>query len=120
MRAIPTINTTRLTLRGMRPQDFNAYAQLWDGGDDVAHIGSAPQGRGQAWDSFLRNGGHWQMAGFGQWAICNKDRDLIGTVGFSYAPRALGDDFDPYPEVAWAGGNGAGAWICARGDNGCA
>ena len=58
----------RLTLCAMRPEDFNRFAEIWRNPCVVRHIGGKPKSRGEAWDSFLRNAGHWQMAGFGQWA----------------------------------------------------
>lgn len=102
MRAIPTINTQRLTLRGMRAEDFARFAEIWAMPDVVKHIGGAPWSRSKAWDAFLRHAGHWQITGFGQWAV-QKHRapDISGQVGFFYGRRDLGDDFDAYPEAAW-------------------
>ncbi|MEY8841049.1 GNAT family N-acetyltransferase, partial [Cribrihabitans sp. XS_ASV171] len=69
IRSIPTINTARLTLCAMRPEDFNRFAEIWADPQVVRHIGGTPRSRGEAWEAFLRNAGHWQMTGFGQWAI---------------------------------------------------
>ncbi|MFK7746332.1 MAG: GNAT family N-acetyltransferase [Roseobacter sp.] len=101
-RTIPTINTHRLTLRGMRPEDFNRFAEIWAMPDVVEHIGGAPWPRSQAWAAFLRNAGHWQITGFGQWAIQrHRAPDMSGQVGFFYAKRDLGPDFDEFPEAGW-------------------
>ncbi|MCR8825670.1 GNAT family N-acetyltransferase [Pseudosulfitobacter koreensis] len=101
-RVIPTINTKGLTLRALRPDDFDRYAEIWAMADVTCHIGGAPWSRSQAWDSFLRNAGHWQMTGFGQWAIeAQGTKSLVGQTGFSYGVRGLGADFDIYPEAAW-------------------
>ncbi|GFE49878.1 N-acetyltransferase [Roseobacter cerasinus] len=101
-RTIPTINTQRLTLRGMRPEDFRRYAEIWAMPDVVARINDAPWPKSKAWDAFLRNAGHWQITGFGQWAVQRHGvPDMSGQVGFFYAKRDLGEDFDSYPEAGW-------------------
>ncbi|WP_170399851.1 GNAT family N-acetyltransferase [Ruegeria arenilitoris] len=102
IRSTPTINTSRLMLCGMRPEDFNRFAEIWRNPCIVRHIGGKPRSRGEAWDSFLRNAGHWQMAGFGQWAVLQQsNRLMIGQAGFFYGNRALGEDFDSFPEAGW-------------------
>ncbi len=102
IRTIPNINTARLTLRGMRPEDFDRFAEIWAMPDVVRFVGGAPWSRGRAWNSFLRNAGHWQMTGFGQWAIVEQgSREIIGQTGFFYSDRSLGGDFDAFPEAGW-------------------
>ncbi len=101
-RVIPNINTARVTLRAMRPEDFDRIAEIWATPEVVRHVGGNPWSRGRAWEAFLRNAGHWQMTGFGQWAIVEqRDRRVIGQTGFFYGARALGEDFDPFPEAGW-------------------
>lgn len=102
IRSIPNINTMRLTLRGMRPEDFDRFAQIWAMPEVVRNIGGQPWDRGKAWESFLRNAGHWEMTGFGQWAVvAQSTRTLIGQTGFFFGSCELGDDFDPFPEAGW-------------------
>ncbi len=102
IRSTPMINTARLTLCAMRPEDFNRFAEIWRNPCIVRHIGGEPRSRGEAWDSFLRNAGHWQMAGFGQWAVVQQsNRQMIGQAGFFYGNRAMGEDFDSFPEAGW-------------------
>lgn len=101
-RTIPTINTQRLTLRGMRTEDFGRFADIWAKPDVVAHIGGKPRPKAQSWDAFLRNAGHWQIAGFGQWAVqIHGTPDMAGQTGFFFGSRGLGQDFDPFPEAGW-------------------
>lgn len=101
-RTIPTINTHRLTLRGMRAEDFNRFADIWAMPEVVEYINGSPWSRSRAWQSFLRQAGHWQITGFGQWAITrHRAPDMCGQVGFFYAKRDLGDDFDNFPEAGW-------------------
>lgn len=101
-RAVPNINTPRLTLRGMRSQDFARFAEIWATPEVVTHISGKPWPKAQSWDAFLRNAGHWQIVGFGQWAIQPRGtREMAGQTGFFFGSRGLGDDFDPFPEAGW-------------------
>ena len=101
-RTIPTINTHRLTLRGMRAEDFNRFAEIWAIEDVVRFIDGTPWPRSKAWKAFLRHAGHWQITGFGQWAIHrHRVPEMSGQVGFFYAKRDLGEDFDDFPEAGW-------------------
>ncbi len=102
IRSTPMINTARLTLCAMRPEDFKRFAEIWRTPEVVRHIGGKPRTRGEAWDAFLRNAGHWQMAGFGQWAVVlQSNRLMIGQAGFFYGDRGMGEDFDTFPEAGW-------------------
>ena len=102
MRAIPTINTKRLALRAMRPEDFDRFAEIWTQDEVVRHITGVPLSRAEAWERFLRNAGHWQMTGFGQWAIAEQaTRAMIGQVGFFFGTARYGEDFDAFPEAGW-------------------
>ena len=101
-RTIPTINTSRLTLRAMAPQDFDRFAEIWAMPEVVRYVGGAPWSRAQAWASFLRNAGQWQVTGFGQWAIVDQaSKQMIGQTGFFHGARELGEDFDHCPEAGW-------------------
>ena len=102
IRSTPMINTARLTLCAMRPEDFGRFAEIWRDPEVLRHAGYCPRTRGEAWDLFLRNAGHWQMTGFGQWGVVlQSNRTLIGHAGFFYGNRDLGSDFDPFPEASW-------------------
>lgn len=101
IRAIPTINTSRLTLRPMRPEDFDRFADLWGAPIAAACPYGGALSRAQAWDSFLRNAGHWHMTGFGKWAVEDRQtRQMIGEAGFRFSAAELGSDFDAYPEAS--------------------
>ncbi|MDF1727194.1 MAG: GNAT family N-acetyltransferase [Sulfitobacter sp.] len=101
-RTIPTINTPRLTLRAMRAEDFARFAAIWAEPSVVEHIAGGARTKAQSWDAFLRNAGHWQITGFGQWGIQPRGAQaLAGQAGFFFGTRGFGKDFDPYPEAAW-------------------
>lgn len=102
MRAIPTIRTARLTLRAMRPEDFHRYTDIWSHCDLRKDVIGQPVDEARAWSGFLRNAGHWQMVGFGQWALePHGERRMMGQAGFCLGRAGLGEDFDAYPEAGW-------------------
>ena len=49
IRSIPILNTARLRLAGMRPEDFDRYASIWADPDVVRFIGGRPKTRGESW-----------------------------------------------------------------------
>jgi RimJ/RimL family protein N-acetyltransferase len=101
-RTIPTINTSRVTLRAMRAEDFTRFAEIWATPDVVTHISNGPRSKPQSWDAFLRNAGHWQISGFGQWAVQPRGHaQMAGQCGFFFGSRGLGEDFDTFPEAGW-------------------
>ena len=101
-RTIPIINTARVSLRGMRPDEFDRFAEIWADPDVLREIIGGPRNRAECWDAFLRNAGHWQMTGFGQWGVSESaSRAMIGQTGFFFRNRGLGDDFDLFPEAGW-------------------
>jgi RimJ/RimL family protein N-acetyltransferase len=102
IRAVPMINTSRLTLRSLRTEDFERFAEIWEQPEVVKYITGKPRSRGQSWTAFLRNAGQWQITGFGNWAIDERASNrLIGQVGFFHGGRDLGPDFDKFPEAGW-------------------
>lgn len=101
-RTVPTINTPRVTLRAMRAEDFPRFAELWMTPPVEAKVLGEPRSKAQSWDAFLRIAGHWQIVGFGQWAIQLRGaKPMAGQTGFFFGSRGLGDDFDPFPEAGW-------------------
>jgi RimJ/RimL family protein N-acetyltransferase len=86
----------------MRPEDFGRYADIWAMPEVVQYIDGTPWLRSKSWSAFLRIAGHWQMTGFGVWAVQrHRVGEISGQVGFSYNKRDLGEDFDAYPEAGW-------------------
>tara|TARA_R110000796_G_scaffold61025_3_gene141170 strand:- start:65 stop:547 length:483 start_codon:yes stop_codon:yes gene_type:complete len=86
----------------MRSEDFSRYAEIWAMPEVVCHTTGAPKLKAQSWDAFLQNAGHWQIVGFGQWAIQPRGtRVMDGQTGFFFGSRGFGDDFDPFPEAGW-------------------
>jgi len=91
-----------VTLRAMRREDFERFADIWAKPEVVNYIGGTPRPKAQSWDAFLRNAGHWQIAGFGQWGVqVHGSPEIAGQTGFFFGSRGLGEDFDPFPEAGW-------------------
>lgn len=98
----PEIVTPRLRLRSHRCDDFDAMQAIW--GDEQAMrfiLGraSTPQ---ETWARLLRYAGHWQIMGFGYWAI----EDLatgtyLGELGFADFRRAIEPPLGAVPEAGW-------------------
>ncbi len=97
------IETERLILRHNRLEDFEQAYSIYSDPDVVRHIGNGQPGtRQDVWFRLLRFVGHWQLLGYGMFAIIEKSSGrMIGETGMADFKRGLGDDFDPYPEAAW-------------------
>jgi len=103
--AIPTLQTTRLTLRAPKPSDFEPYAEFRADPMRTQGLGG-PNTRAQAFDHLSEIIGHWHMRGFGRFLVADKSTDTpLGVVG-PFFP----EDW-PEPEIAWsvfAAGEGKG------------
>ena len=92
MTQAPTLTTARLTLRHHTLDDFDAYADLW-ATDDAKYMGG-PLIREYAWGAFCSDVAHWQLHGFGAWAVDCGD-DTIGQVALGLLPNF------PERELGW-------------------
>jgi RimJ/RimL family protein N-acetyltransferase len=103
----PTLETPRLLLRPLRDDDLDAYAEMTGDPEVMRHIGDGHVlDEGQAWREIATHLGHWQLRGFGQWALERRaDGRLLGRAGL-WMPAGW-----PGLEVGWmlrreAWGNG--------------
>ena len=83
--AAPTLETERLRLRSLRAGDFLDYAEMYGDPEVVRHLGgeAQPWDRGRSWRHLAFAVGHWQMAGFGVWAVEHKGSgSFVGVIGF--------------------------------------
>lgn len=77
------IETDRLILRPIDGEaDFEGWAEMMADAKTMKHIGGAPQTRGQAWRSMATMIGHWQVRGYGMFAVEEKESGkFIGRIG---------------------------------------
>jgi RimJ/RimL family protein N-acetyltransferase len=79
--AIPILVTERLVLRGWRPGDFEAHAEMCADAEAQRFLGG-PLDREQSWRSLAVHVGHWHLRGYGNWALERRsDGRLIGRAG---------------------------------------
>ena len=80
----PRIETERLILRAITPTDFPAFAAMSADPDVRRYSGDGtPRTEEETWSSFLLIAGHWEMTGYGSWAIAEKASGaFVGEVGF--------------------------------------
>ncbi len=93
-----TIDTTRLRLRPFRDGDLEPYAALCADPEVMRYVGDlGVLSREDAWRQMAMLAGHWQLRGFGMWAVEERDTGrFVGRVGLHY-PEGW-----PDREIAWA------------------
>lgn len=78
---IPTLTTSRLTLRPIDPADLDAYTTIWDDPDFTRHIGG-PVDRHGMWHNLAANIGCWTLTGVGPWSVVERaSGQLVGRAG---------------------------------------
>jgi RimJ/RimL family protein N-acetyltransferase len=92
---IPTVSTPRLTLRPFEESDLDAWARIVADEETTEFIGGV-QSREDAWRSIAMYLGHWQLRGYGQWAVeVRGSGRFIGRAGL-WNPEGW-----PELEVGW-------------------
>lgn len=100
--AAPTLLTERLILNAHRLEDFSDLASMWRDPAVVRYIGGTPRSAEDSWSRLLRYLGHWQLLGYGYWAVREKaSGNYIGDIGFADFHRAIEPALDA-PEMGWA------------------
>lgn len=79
-----TLETDRLILRMFREEDFPQYAGFCADPEVTRFLGEGrPLNRGEAWRSMAMILGHWQLRGYGPWAVVERlTGSFIGRIGF--------------------------------------
>src|SRR5262245_46264765 len=95
---IPERTTERLKLRAVRESDLDSYTEMMADGDVARYLGDGkPLARPDAWRQMALVLGHWQLRGFGLWAVEEKATgEFVGRVG-CWMPEGW-----PGFEVGWA------------------
>lgn len=80
---VPVIETERLTLRGFTLDDFDRFAEMKGDPEVMKHLGDGmPVAREVAWRLLASEIGHWDLLGFGHWAVEERESGLfVGAVG---------------------------------------
>lgn len=98
----PTIDTPRLILRPHRVNDYEDCCFLTSDPEAVRMIFQKPMTREETWHRMLRFVGHWALLGYGLLLVEERVTGrVVGEVGLADFHRGLGEDFDPFPEMAW-------------------
>ena len=99
---IPRLETPRLILRAHPLYDFPAMAAMWADPEVTRFILGPPATPETTWARLMRYAGHWQMLGYGYWAVeCRETGTFLGEVGLADWRRALDPPEAPAPEAGW-------------------
>jgi RimJ/RimL family protein N-acetyltransferase len=79
-----TLRTERLLLRMFREEDFEQYAAMVADAEVTRYLGDGkPLAPGDAWRQMAFALGHWQLRGYGLWAVEEASTGrLAGRIGF--------------------------------------
>jgi RimJ/RimL family protein N-acetyltransferase len=101
-RKFPVIETERLKLRKHQIEDLPDAAKMWADPLVTRFIGGKPFTRQQTWAKILTYTGHWDLLGFGYWAIEEKaSGKFIGEAGFADFKREMTPSIEGIPELGW-------------------
>jgi len=93
--------TDRLTLTPVQVSDLPDLTALWADPAFATAIFPAPLSSEDVWFRLLRDIGHWEACGYGNWAIRETATDAyVGSVGVLDYHRILEPAFDA-PELGW-------------------
>jgi RimJ/RimL family protein N-acetyltransferase len=99
----PTIETERLRLRAHREEDFAACAAMWADENVLRFITGKPSTEQQTWSRMLAYRGHWELKGFGYWAVEDKNtHEFAGEIGFADFKRDINAWPKGTPEIGFA------------------
>lgn len=99
---IPTVETERLTLRGLVKEDFPVCQKMWSD-PEMMHFLGGPIAEEDAWMRFMRLFGHWYLMGYGFWTICMRTTgEQIGNAGFLNYKRNFQPSLEGMPEIGWS------------------
>jgi RimJ/RimL family protein N-acetyltransferase len=78
-----TLQTDRLVLRPFRESDLDGYAAMCANAEVMHYLGeSKPLTRAEAWRSMAVVVGHWQLRGYGMWAVEERQSgEFVGRIG---------------------------------------
>lgn len=96
-----TLVTERLTLAPVALSDLDDLVALWADPAFATAIFPAPLSSEDVWFRLLRDIGHWEALGYGNWAIRETATGAyVGSVGVLDYRRIMTPAFDA-PELGW-------------------
>jgi RimJ/RimL family protein N-acetyltransferase len=97
----PVLETERLRLQPVSPKDFDDLKDTWADPVFVAAITGRPLSSEDVWFRLLRDIGHWQVTGYGNWSMrLRATGAYVGSVGVFDYRRELNPPFEA-PELGW-------------------
>jgi RimJ/RimL family protein N-acetyltransferase len=98
---VTILTTARLTLTPVAVSDMDDLIGLWADADFTRHIMGRGLSEEEVWFRLLRDLGHWQAKGYGNWTIRETDtQTYVGSVGVLDYRREMTPPFDA-PELGW-------------------
>ena len=95
------LTTDRLTLTPVAVGDMDDLIGLWADADFTRHIMGRGLSEEEIWFRLLRDIGHWQAKGYGNWSIREATSGAyVGSVGVLDYRRDMTPPFDA-PELGW-------------------
>lgn len=95
------LSTARLTLTPVAVDDMDDLTALWADAGFTRHIMGRGLSEEEVWFRLLRDIGHWQARGYGNWSIRETDTGAyVGSVGVLDYRREIDPPFDA-PELGW-------------------
>ena len=80
---MPTLQTSRLVLRPFREEDLGDYQAMCSDPEVMRFLGGKTWSRMDTWRHIATILGHWQLRGFGLWAVEEADSGIfVGRIGF--------------------------------------
>ncbi len=81
---IPTLETERLIFRAFKAEDTGGYHQCFADPEVMQYLGKGSTfNREETWKHIAFFLGHWQLRGYGMWAVEHKtDHQFVGCIGF--------------------------------------
>lgn len=93
---IPTLETERLWLRGLRRDDLDGFCAIYADAEHARFVGGV-KSRHAAWEKLLALLGHWQLFGWGRFAVEDKaSGEFLGHCGPTH--MELGEE----PEINYS------------------